>query len=352
MEVLASVQYKKLEQIGVGQGRNSTVYKAVDRLDRPVAVKEIPMAELDAQGLLDYYQEAKALFAAQHESVVPIHYACETDTHIGLVMPLFSNGSLTDRIQAGPLPLREVIRVGHGVLDGLSRIHLAEFVHFDIKPSNVLFSDKNQPMVADFGQSRLMSPEGTADAPMLYTYGFPPEALTHNVGLVESDIYQVGLTLYRAVNGDAFFESQVGRLRTRDETLEAIEHATLIDRNRYLPHVPNALRRVIRRALHPDYRERFHSATDFADALAAVRIPLDWAVTSDGITTTWKAERSGRAPLLVQLIPDTRNGRFAVEVCTDSKQGRRKKGIQEFWKDSLTLPQAERHLKQQVFANL
>ncbi len=145
-----------------------------------------------------------------------------------------------------------------------------------------------------------MGPEGTASVPGIYEWGFPPEAFIHSVGLAESDIYQVGLTLYRAVNGDPFFHSQVARLQSDDDIWEAIERATLVDRNRYLPHVPNALRRVIRRALDPDYRERFHSATDFADALAAVRIPLDWAVTSDGITTTWKAERSGRAPILVQ----------------------------------------------------
>lgn len=351
MEVLASVQYEKLEQIGVGQGRNSLVFKARDRLGRIVAVKELAMADLDAQGLSDYYQEAKSLFAAQHDNVVPIHYACETDTHVGLVMPLFAKGCLADRITAGPLRLREVVRVAHGMLHGLARIHIANLVHFDVKPSNVLFSDRDEPMVADFGQARLMDAAGTAPAPRIYPWCFPPEAFVQGVGIVESDIYQVGLTLYRAVNGDPYFRDQLADLGTDEAIRDAIELGSLVDRDRFMPHVPNGLRRVIRRALHPECTERYHSATEMADALASVALPHDWVVSSDGATLSWHCEPAGRTHLVVIMTPCHQAGRWAVEVYTDGKGGRRKKEPGRFWKAGLTSLQAERHLRG-VFTSL
>jgi len=51
-----------------------------------------------------------------------------------------------------------VLRVAHAVLNGLAHIHAEGFIHFDVKPSNVLFSTTDIPMVADLGQSRAMSP--------------------------------------------------------------------------------------------------------------------------------------------------------------------------------------------------
>ncbi len=67
---------------------------------------------------------------------------------------------------------------------------------------DILFSNTGVPMVADFGQARALDPNGiVTKLPPIYNYGIPPEIFTQKSATFESDIYQVGLTLYRAVNG-------------------------------------------------------------------------------------------------------------------------------------------------------
>ena len=160
MQVFGSISYTKVRQIGVGQGMNSEVYLADDpQLGGQVAAKEIN--KTDFPNAAAYFKEAQAMFAVAHDNVVAVQYACETPTTISLVMPYFRNGSLADRIQDRPLQLSEVQRIAQGVLAGLAHIHLAGFIHFDLKPSNVLFSNKDRPMVADFGQSRAIARLGS-----------------------------------------------------------------------------------------------------------------------------------------------------------------------------------------------
>jgi eukaryotic-like serine/threonine-protein kinase len=147
MQVLASISYTKLNRIGVGQGMNSEVYLANDsQLSGQVAAKEIEKARF--ANPTAYFTEAQTMFAVVHDHVVAVQYACQTATMISLVMPYYVRGSLTDRIRNCPLQLSEVQRVAQGVLAGLAHIHLAGYIHFDVKPSNVLFSNTDKPMVA------------------------------------------------------------------------------------------------------------------------------------------------------------------------------------------------------------
>jgi len=92
---------------------------------------------------------------------------------------------LADRINDGPLPVKECLRIAYGVLSGVARIHTAGFVHLNIKPSNILFSDSNAPMVADFGQSRQLAFNGTVTVPPMYKLAIPPETFQHRVALRE-----------------------------------------------------------------------------------------------------------------------------------------------------------------------
>ena len=138
MKVYGTISYTKIMQIGLGQGMNSEVFLADDpQLGGKVAAKEIEKIYFANPN--SYFTEAQTMFAVAHDNVVAVQYACQTPTTISLVMPYFKHGSLADRIQNTPLQLSEVLRVTQGVLAGLAHIHLARFIHFDVKPSNVLF---------------------------------------------------------------------------------------------------------------------------------------------------------------------------------------------------------------------
>lgn len=348
MKVLAKVAYERLEQIGAGQGMNSIVYRARDpQLAGVIAIKEIEKADF-GNDVADYFAEAQAMHETKHDHIVPVHYACATETHVCIAMPFFEKGSFASMVKAGPAPAAMVLRVGSAVLLALAQVHLAGLLHLDVKPSNVLLSDRGVPMLADFGQSRRVSPTGVATVPRLYTWGVPPEAF-RGVVAVPSDVYQAALLLYRAANGDPHFNRQrpssdPGKLRL------AIEGGRFPRRDEFMPHVPQRLRTVIRKGLRVDPSERYQSATEFADALGRVACERDWVtvVESSG-ALVWRAARPDQPTLVVTAEPNASVWKTAV--FTESGGQRRAKGKSLFWRDGLTWKQACVHLTE-VFENL
>jgi serine/threonine protein kinase len=319
---------------------HSHVYLADDpQLGGEIAVKEIDKVNFGTS-VSDYFNEAQVMFQVDHQNVVPILCAFQTADKICLAMRFFKNGSLRNRTVNGPLALKEVTKLGQGVLSGLISIHLKNLIHFDIKPSNIFYSDSGVPMVADFGQSRVAGPMGIASRPGMYLDGIPPECYS-GVGSFQSDVYQTALTLYRAANGDAFFDSQ----RSTDP-LE-VETRTLAGefprRDKFLPHVPKLLRTVIRKALSLDPADRYQTASDFADALGKVDIKTDWQTTAHpGGNLLWTGKKIGKPRLEIELIRSGNKCDVQFHKC-----GKKKLQMQRntLWKTGLTERQAFHHLK-------
>jgi|HubBroStandDraft_6_1064221.scaffolds.fasta_scaffold03528_9 serine/threonine protein kinase len=348
MQVVGSISYTKLQQIGVGQGMNSEVYLADDpQLGGQVAAKEIAKSQFT--NAANYFAEARAMFKVAHDNVVAVQYACQTSNLISLVMPYYQKGSLADRIQDRPLQLSEVLRVTHGVLAGLAQIHLAGFIHFDVKPSNVLFSNTNRPLVADFGQSRAISANGVVTVPKLYLVSQPPETVKTGVATSLADIYHVGLLMYRALNGDRFFTTQTPPTQALLQAM--ISAGKFPDRNKFMPHVPSRIRALVRKALRINPADRFQTATNMADVLSRVDVAVDWAIEPlppDGFR--WRALRPGQCDLIVELTEQ--NGLWAVETFTErTGEPRRAKNKTENWRRDLSLNDAYAHLKN-VFERL
>lgn len=355
MEIVTALRYERLREIGAGQGMNSKVYEATDLGRRCiVAVKEIEKAHLDRQGVTDYFQEAMLMHAAKHSHIVPIESASSTGDHVVLMMPLFRQGSVADRIRDRPLGLREARRVGLGMLHGLTRIHIAGAIHYDIKPSNLLIGDNDEPLVSDFGQARMIGPLGVAARPPMYPYAIPPEVFNGHVGTVHSDVWQAGLCLYRMLNGEPFHQTGMHKqVAAHGGNLNACRASgTLVDADSYLPHVPRPLRRVVRKALARDPADRYASAEELSDALASVEIKVDWQMAPIPNGMCWSAARKDQPTLVVELLEGNSHNRWNVKVYTERSGYRRAKNRQDFWVEGLTRTQANEHLRKVVFANL
>lgn len=353
MEVKGTLTYKKIKQIGVEQGCNSRVFL----IDEPqlggkgsLVAKEIYKNDKKRfPSSQTYFQEAQIIFASQNPNVVPINYACETSDTISLIMPYFSKGSLADRIQQNPLSLTEIIRMAQGVLNGLHYIHIKNYLHLDIKPSNILFSDTNQPMIADFGQSDSLNEYGVVFSPKMYFQTMPPECFPpHQIATIESDIYLMGATLYRAVNSDQIFNKQKIPINDNIDFMilqDVIKQGKLPDQNYFMPHVPQRMRKVIKKALNIDPSKRYSSATEFADALGQVEIPLNWntQICENG-EIFWQASQGTRKPdLVVKLVQSSAN-LWNVTVFTDNQSSKKRK--LQFCRDNMNRNDAEKHLEE------
>jgi serine/threonine protein kinase len=326
MRQVAELHYDIVRQIGVGAGANSIVFEAHDpAVGRTVAVKHIAKHHLTAQGVTKFFLEAEAMFAARHPNVVELIVGANLPDDVVLMMPLYSRGSLADRIKNAPLSARAVGRIAQEILLGVARVHIAGFIHLDIKPSNVLFSDRDNALLSDFGQSRMMDVNGVAEWPWMYPAALPPEYFINAAATPQSDVFQVALTLYRALNGDRFFTQQVTeRLATYggDITALAAAGATVIDPRRFMPHVPRGLRRVLRRALSFDPAARQSSAEEMAKQLAAVSVHLDWAAQPrTGGGCQWSVARPSGVTWLVELVPEG-GGRYGVRTWTVNVSGK------------------------------
>ncbi len=260
-------------------------------------------------------------------------------------------GSLADAIKTKPLSPSKIIRIAQDICEGISQVHIAGHVHLDIKPTNVLFNSVGRAAVADFGQALPLNSYGIADARghRLYQPFTPPEVY-RNRGVVTqaSDVYQIGLTLYRALNGEPSFAKQWADAKSKPFPFarDAISNGEFPERV-FLPYVPLGLRRAILKALDVDPQLRQVSARALAEELALVDVKHDWEMESaDPDASSWRLQSSTRADVLV-----SRNGVFpnvTVEIWTETPSGRRRKNP-EAWSKGLRTEKQLRKAFAQAF---
>jgi serine/threonine protein kinase len=344
MNVKASISYTKIRQLGVGAGMNSEVFLANDpQLGADVAVKEIETSKLVNP---NYFAEAQTMYAVAHKNVVPIHYACSTPTHVCLAMPFYPDGSVEDRINVAPLPIGQVLKLGHDMLAAVAHTHIKNVLHLDIKPSNVFYRPDGSALLADFGQSRQMTSTRTVKMPPMYPTAVPPETKLRGSVSPEADIYQVGVLLYRAVNGNALYRAQKPPLHL---LARKVIDGKFPRRDKFMPHVPRRLRTVIKKALEILPGSRYSSAAEMEQALCSVSYDIEWQTTtlpSNGFQ--WTGQRDGQAPIEVVLLPQGKL--WEVQVHTQGAT-KRAKGRTDYWRDGLKRVAALNHLKA-VFQDL
>jgi len=304
----AIVSFQKTREIGA-EGKNSKVYLAHDKnIDGEVVIKEIEYRKDDVTivDLNDFYDEARKLFKSSHPNVVQLYYACEDDRNIYIAMPFYKNGTIKSLLAKKQLTAREVIKYAVEFLSGLHNIHSKGLIHFDIKPDNIMLSDRNEAMVSDFGLTQLVNDDGVAWVSSVYTRIIPPEFIDgYSKGDLSFDrtfdIYQVGVSLYRMCCGDAEFYKQWDMLGSQENFIKSLKNGTFPDREKYLPHIPDKLRKVINKCMHVDKTKRFQSALDVINAIADIDSNLlDWEYTigSDDIKRWKKTDKKGNLYVL------------------------------------------------------
>ncbi len=275
----AEVSFEERREIG-HEGRNSRVHVAYDPgLDAELVIKTVTKARLDVAA---YFSESRLLYKSSHPNVVPILYAAEDVDSIYLAMPFFPRGSLNALLESSFLTVREAIRYATHFLAGLHNVHSKGLVHFDVKPDNILLTDRDEALLSDFGLAKQTDHGGFAEQDGLYLKILPPEYFQRGQFSLRSDIYQVGLTLYRLINGNGAFYDQFETYGTgagfdRHRFRHDVINGQFPDRDAHLEHVPLRFRRAIATCLKTDPSERYRSATDVVSALAEIGgADLDW----------------------------------------------------------------------------
>jgi len=282
------LNFETIEEIGQ-EGKNSNVYLAHDKqLDGEIVIKKIEKAKIT--NAMEYYEEAKKLYASSHSNVVSVNYGCSDSTHVYIAMPFYKNGSLKQKVNSEHLTIREIIRYSIQFLSGLHNIHSKGLIHFDVKPDNILISDSNEALLSDFGLTKAMNTFGFASPEQIYSKQLPPETFTSTDKTLHFDIYLSGLTLYRLLNGEQHFHQQLSLFKTRDEYVNAVRTGCFPDRSSYLPHIPIKLQRIVNKAISVNIVDRHQSVLDLINDLSGVDENLDWKFKRSSNTESWSKE--------------------------------------------------------------
>ncbi|HBU85675.1 MAG TPA: serine/threonine protein kinase [Paenibacillus sp.] len=278
--VITQLTFHLGEEIG-GEGLNSKTYMAHDpQLDATIVVKAMTKFSFNDQ--LEYFNESKMLYSSRHPNIMVINYACEDDDHVYLSMPYYAKGSLNSLLNRKYLTVREIIKYSLDFLSGLHYIHTKSLIHFDVKPTNIIINDSNRALITDFGLSKYSDDDGFASFDKAYRRHYVPEAFVTTDHTSQYDIYQAGLTLYRMCNGNDDFNTQC-----MDLSRESISNGTFPARDRFLPHIPNGLRRCIKKALEVNPDKRYQTVIELMNAVSAVNENLDWTYTKNDDVEKW-----------------------------------------------------------------
>src|SRR4051812_1249817 len=267
----------------IGAGGMGEVYRAKDtRLDRVVAVKVLPESvQNDPELKARFEREARALSAFQHPHICTLYDVGEQDGVGYLVMEYIEGETLSARLERGPLPTEQLLRIAIDVADALDKAHRAGVVHRDLKPGNIMLTkaggrssgaklldfglakERKNPMSAN-AMTAMVSSLGTQSQPLtargsiVGTFQYmAPEQVEGAEADARTDIFAFGAILYEMATGKRAFDGKTQASVIASILASEPKPITTVD-----PTAPASLDHVVRTCLAKDADERFQSAHD------------------------------------------------------------------------------------------
>jgi serine/threonine-protein kinase len=257
----------------LGAGAMGTVYLAeTAESDDPVAVKIIAAGPSHDTRFRERFDRECALAASlRHPNAVRTIASGETEGHLYLAMEYVNGADLREILRReAPLDPARALRLLAHVADALDAAHELGLVHRDVKPGNVLVTERDgeeRALVCDFGLARHVSSVSslTGDRGFVGTIDYvPPEQIHGNDVDRRSDLYSLGCVLFECLVGAKPFE--------RESEL-AVVFAHLNDPpprpTEFCPELSAAWDEFFAKALAKEPSERFGSGREFVEAARA-----------------------------------------------------------------------------------
>jgi serine/threonine protein phosphatase PrpC/tRNA A-37 threonylcarbamoyl transferase component Bud32 len=173
--------------------------------------------------------------------------------------------TLAQWITDHPRPALEQVRgIVEQVARGLQAFHRMEMLHQDLRPENIMIDQTGTVKIIDFGSARVAGVDERAGplerAGILGTLQYTaPEYFVGDPGSERSDLYSLGVIAYRMLSGRLPYGAAAARIRSR-AAQRRLQYETLAGEERDVPAWVDA---ALRKAVHPDPRERYASLSEF-----------------------------------------------------------------------------------------
>lgn len=272
-------------QARIASGGMGEVYRAVllgaEGFERPVAVKKVlPHLARDEKFVKMLVREAKILVLLTHPNIVQVTELARVDEDVILVMEYVDGVSLR-RIDSALATVNRLFTVDvacGAVMQLLAALDFAHnlkgpdgspqpVLHRDISPGNVLVASSGHAKLTDFGVAKTDSFTSERTSPGIVKGKVPylaPELVVSEPPSPQTDVYAAGVVLYELLAGRRPFTSD-----SDAQLMMQIASQPSPPVRTHRPDCPDAIARVVHRALERDPKRRFASARDYAEALAA-----------------------------------------------------------------------------------
>ena len=258
----------------LGAGGMGEVYRARDaRLDRDVAIKVLPEAlARDKERILRFEREAKVLASLNHPNIAAIYGFEEFEGKRLLVMELAEGETLAERLDRGPIPMRDALEFASGIAIALEAAHEKGIIHRDLKPANVKVTPDGTVKVLDFGLAKAMTGDATgtdiANSPTITVEHTRPGVVLGTAAYMSpeqargrpldkrTDIWSFGAVLYECLTRRRPFLGET----TSDLVAKILEREP--DWNALPPETSATIRQLLRRCLAKDRNKRLRDIGD------------------------------------------------------------------------------------------
>lgn len=220
-------------------------------------------------------------YLRKSQYIVDIYDAEFIKNGFSIRMEFLENGSIQNLLNKNNFLLtKQIIKISECVLHALEHAHTKQILHLDIKPGNILIKNENIYKLSDFGLANIKNNQGLSNFKKIYTAHYPPEKLSKqkDEASEQSDIYMLGVTLYRLINGDSYFLQQFNELQDKKILEKSIISGKFPNRENYLPHANNKFKKIINKCLNIDLEKRYKNVREIRNDFGKLKLKYNWII--------------------------------------------------------------------------
>ena len=302
-------KYEVIERLG--RGGMAEVYRAYHpNLDRYVAIKVLHAFLADDPEFKNRFEkEAQNVAKLKQPHIVQVYdfeYDAEGESYY-MVMELVEGPTLKERLvelteQGKLMPQEEALRIVRESAEALAYAHSRNMIHRDVKPANLMLDHDARVVLTDFGIAKIVTGvQFTASGGMVGTPAYmAPEQGLGEAGDERSDLYSLGVILFQLVTGRLPYEAE-----TPLATILKHLHEPVPSARKVKPDVPEAIDRIIAKAMAKDPEDRYQTASAFIADLDKVSRgePLAEAPVKPAVQPDFDTVRLAQAKKAAEAMP-------------------------------------------------